>query len=49
VGFQIIADSLSMLQKSNGNESPVIINDQVNVDGSVGGKEVIIKVPVLYD
>ena len=38
----------SMLQSSNGKQSPVTINDLVNADGSAAGTEVIIKMPVIY-
>jgi hypothetical protein len=33
---------------SNGEQSPVTINDLVNADGSAAGTEVIIKMPVIY-
>ena len=48
MGMQITASRIEMLQSSNGAESPVIINDLVNADGSAAGTEVIIKIPVIY-
>jgi LytS/YehU family sensor histidine kinase len=48
MGLKITADRIAKLQSSNGNESPVTINDLVNADGSAAGTEVIIKIPVLY-
>ncbi|WP_276501248.1 tetratricopeptide repeat-containing sensor histidine kinase [Terrimonas pollutisoli] len=48
MGLKITADRIAMLQRLNGNESPVTINDLVNADGSAAGTEVIIKIPVLY-
>ena len=49
MGMRITADRISMLQSSNGDESPVKINDLVEPDGSAAGTEVIIKIPVIYD
>jgi LytS/YehU family sensor histidine kinase len=49
MGLKITADRIAMLQRSNGNESPITINDLVNADGSAAGTEVIIKIPVLYE
>jgi len=49
MGLKITADRIAMLQRLNGNESPVTINDLVNADGSAAGTEVIIKIPVKYD
>jgi LytS/YehU family sensor histidine kinase len=48
-GMRVTADRISMLQSSNGDESPVKINDLVEPDGSAAGTEVIIKIPVMYD
>jgi LytS/YehU family sensor histidine kinase len=48
MGLKITADRIAMLQRSNGNKSPVAITDLVNADGSPAGTEVIIKIPVLY-
>jgi len=49
MGLGITADRLAILQNSNGNDSPVTINDLVNGDGITAGTEVIIKMPTLYD
>src|SRR5437762_4352559 len=49
MGLRITADRIAMMQRSNGTESPVTINDLVNADGSAAGTEVIIKIPVMYD
>jgi hypothetical protein len=49
MGLKITADRIAMLQRLNGNESPVTINDLVNSDGSAAGTEVIIKIPLTYD
>jgi len=48
VGLKITAERIAMTQNEKGNESPVTINDLVNLDGSAAGTEVIIKIPVLY-
>jgi LytS/YehU family sensor histidine kinase len=48
MGLRITADRIAMLQSSNGNESPVTINDLINSDGSAAGTEVTIKIPVVY-
>ncbi len=49
MGLRITADRIAMIQNTNGNESPVTINDLVNADGSAAGTEVIIKIPVIYN
>jgi LytS/YehU family sensor histidine kinase len=49
MGLLITADRIAMIQSNNGNESAVIINDLVHVDGSAAGTEVRIKIPVIYD
>lgn len=49
VGLKITEDRIRMMQQINERESPVVINDLVNADGSAGGTEVIIKMPVMYD
>jgi tetratricopeptide (TPR) repeat protein len=49
MGLRITADRIAMMQRSNGTESLVTIDDLVNADGSAAGTEVIIKIPVLYD
>ena len=48
MGLKITADRIAMLQNSNGEESPVTINDLVHADGSASGTEVIVKMPVIY-
>ena len=47
MGLKITAHRIAMLQHSNGEESPVIINDLVAPDGTAAGTEVIIKMPVI--
>jgi hypothetical protein len=49
MGLRITAGRIAMIQNSNGNESPIMINDLVNTDGNAAGTEVIIKMPVIYD
>ncbi|MFT3681040.1 MAG: two-component regulator propeller domain-containing protein [Ferruginibacter sp.] len=48
MGLQITADRIAMLQRSASKDSPVVINDLENADGSAAGTEVIIKTPVIY-
>jgi hypothetical protein len=49
MGLRITASRIAMMQHSNGEESPVKINDLVEPDGSGAGTEVVIKMPLLYD
>ncbi|HEX5654053.1 MAG TPA: histidine kinase, partial [Chitinophagaceae bacterium] len=49
MGLKITADRIAMLQRSVSQQSPVVINDLVNADGSPAGTEVLIKIPVTYD
>jgi hypothetical protein len=49
MGLMITADRIAMMKKGNGTETAVVINDLVNADGSAGGTEVQIKIPVKYD
>ena len=49
MGLLITADRIAMMQRANGNESAVIINDLVDADGETAGTEVQIKIPVKYD
>jgi hypothetical protein len=49
VGLKITADRIAMMQKSNGADSPVVINDLLHENGSAAGTEVIIRLPVLYE
>ena len=47
MGLRITASRIAMMQTSNGEESPVTINDLVNPDGSAAGTEVVIKMPLI--
>jgi LytS/YehU family sensor histidine kinase len=47
MGLCITTHRITMMQDSNGMESPVKINDLVNADGTAAGTEVIIKMPVI--
>ena len=49
LGLKITADRIAMMQRSKNGQSPVVINDLENTDGSAAGTEVIIKIPVIYD
>ncbi len=49
MGLRITAHRIAMMQKSGLEESPVIINDLVNPDGTAAGTEVTIKLPAIYD
>jgi tetratricopeptide (TPR) repeat protein len=49
MGLMITADRIAMMKKGSGTETAVVINDLVNADGSAGGTEVQIKIPVKYD
>src|SRR4029450_7057546 len=49
LGLKITEDRITMLQRSASAQSPVVINDLENTDGSAAGTEVIIKIPVIYD
>ena len=49
MGLRITASRIAMMQHSNGEESPVKINDLVEPDGTAAGTEVIIKMPFIYD
>lgn len=49
MGLKITAGRLSLLQKTNGNASPVTVNDLVHPDGTAAGTEIIIKLPLRYD
>jgi sensor histidine kinase YesM len=48
MGMQITASRIAMLQQQK-QDSSIVINDLVLPDGSPGGTEVIIKIPVCYD
>ncbi|MES1219303.1 MAG: histidine kinase, partial [Bacteroidota bacterium] len=47
MGLRITAHRIAMMQHTNGEESPVKINDLVESDGTAAGTEVIIKMPVI--
>lgn len=49
MGLKITADRIAMLQRSASKDSPVVINDLENADGTAAGTEVIIKIPIMYD
>ena len=49
MGMRITTDRLVMLQKQNEKENSVSITDLILADGSPGGTEVRIQIPVRYD
>ncbi len=49
LGLKITADRIASTNTLTEKESPVTITDLVNADGTAGGTEVIIKIPVAYD
>ncbi|HEV7423780.1 MAG TPA: histidine kinase, partial [Candidatus Paceibacterota bacterium] len=49
MGMQITRERIAKLQRLGAKESSVTINDLLLMDGSSGGTEVIIKIPVMYD
>ena len=49
MGLKITADRIAMLESNSEDESPITIQDLINADGSAGGTEVLIKIPVKYD
>lgn len=49
MGMALTTGRLYMLQKTNGNVEPVVVNDLVHPDGTAAGTEVIIKIPLRYD
>ncbi len=49
MGLKITAHRIAMMQGSNGEEKPVLINDLVNPDGSAAGTRVEIKMPVIEE
>jgi ligand-binding sensor domain-containing protein len=49
MGLRITASRIAMMQHSNGDESPVKVNDLVESDGTAAGTEVVIRIPLLYD
>jgi tetratricopeptide (TPR) repeat protein len=49
MGLRITANRIAMMQHSNGEESPVKINDLVEPDGTAAGTEVVIKMPLIEE
>jgi hypothetical protein len=49
MGLRITANRIAMMQHSNGEESPVKINDLVNDDGTAAGTEVVIRMPIIEE
>ena len=47
MGMRITADRIAMLQQQN--KTSITITDLVLADGSPGGTEVLIAIPVVYD
>jgi hypothetical protein len=47
--MQITRERIAKLQRLGAKESSVMIYDLLLMDGSAGGTEVIIKIPVMYD
>lgn len=49
MGMQITADRIAMLQKVNASPTQIKITDLILPDGSAGGTEVLLKIPLCYD
>lgn len=49
MGMQITASRIEMLQQNKNIDAHIKITDLVLPDGSAGGTEVLIKIPVIYD
>jgi len=49
MGMRITADRIAMLQQKKQMDTYITINDLVLPDGSAGGTEVLLKIPVHYD
>ena len=49
MGMRITADRIAMLQQNKQSEATIKITDLTLPDGSAGGTEVLLKIPVLYD
>ncbi len=49
MGMQITGERIAQLQRPGSKESTVTVYDLSQKDGSFGGTEVIIKIPVIYD
>ncbi|MGK2860899.1 MAG: hypothetical protein ACSLE0_03140 [Chitinophagaceae bacterium] len=48
-GMQITASRIEMLQQKKQLDSYIKITDLILPDGSAGGTEVLLKIPVIYD
>jgi LytS/YehU family sensor histidine kinase len=49
MGMQITANRIAMLQKANASSTEIKITDLTLADGTTGGTEVLLKIPVCYD
>ncbi len=49
MGMQITANRIAMLQKENLSATQIKITDLILPDGTAGGTEVLLKIPVYYD
>lgn len=49
MGMQITANRIAMLQQYEKVDTRIVINDLVLPDGTAGGTEIILKIPVCYD
>jgi hypothetical protein len=49
MGMRITTDRIALLQQKRMIQTSMQVNDLVLPDGSAGGTEVIIKLPVRYD
>jgi len=49
MGMQITADRIAMLQKVSASPTHINITDLILPDGSAGGTEVLLKIPLCYD
>ena len=49
MGMRITANRIAILQQQKQWDSSVTVNDLVLPDGTAGGTEVILKIPLIYD
>ncbi|MFT3935578.1 MAG: two-component regulator propeller domain-containing protein [Chitinophagaceae bacterium] len=49
MGMKITANRMELLKKENPYSSAITINDTIRKDGTAGGTEVILKIPLKYD
>jgi len=49
MGMRITADRIALLQQQKQIQTSIVITDLVLPDGSAGGTEVLLKLPVAYD